>query len=149
MKSQGFDLQPVDGDEKRQAATPDYELNLTIKFLSQAPELYFDSTGLNIISLILNVPKVLSEVGNNVFATINLAAKDIHDALVTKYGPPVSVDGPCNQVTVSTLVTNRQIMTCKAKWRGDSQMISMYWSYDPIVGKFAYFIQYQPQAKGL
>ena len=83
------------------------------------------------------------------FTAVILAAEDIHDALVTKYGQPVSVEGPCNNVTVSLLFNSEGVMTCKTKWKGDSQMISVYWSYYRSPEKFAYFLQYQPQSNGL
>jgi hypothetical protein len=151
MKSQGFDVGAVGEDEKHQTATPDYELqlpNLTVTFPFK-PEFNFDSTGLSVITLGLNGPKWLERIANNMFVAVTLAAKDIHDALVTKYGQPVSMDGPCNNVTVSMLLNNRRDTTCEAKWKGDSQMISVYWLYYRSPEKFSYFLQYQPQSNGL
>jgi len=148
LTTTGFDLQPA-ADERHQTATPNYELKVpglgTFPFKA---DLQFDSSGLMLVTLALDVPELMAEL-KSILVVVTHSAQEIHDALVVKYGTPVLVDGPCRSTTAETLIDSRTIVTCSENWRGDSQQISVYWSYDPRSGKFAYFIQYQPQVNGL
>jgi hypothetical protein len=149
LTTQGFDLQPVAADERHQTATPNYELKVPgLGTLPFKAELLFDSSGLMLVTLALDVPRLMADV-TNILIAVTHSAQQIHDAFVVKYGAPVFVDGPCRSTTAETLIDSRYLVSCKENWRGDSQQISVYWSYDPKSSKFAHFIQYQPQVNGL
>jgi hypothetical protein len=151
MTAQGLDLQPVEADEKRQTATPDYELkppDLVFSIPFKA-ELYFDSTGLSGVNLALDEPKFSADVKTDIVVAVPLAVNYIYDTLVTKYGAPVSVDGPCSNLTFETLLKSRTTVRCEAKWRGDSQIITVTWWYGRNPEHFAYLIQYKRLATEL
>lgn len=167
MSGQGFDLHDTVAPELLAcgkaitclSATPNYELKLPEHaFAFQfRPELHFDSSGLSSIMLILDTPKMV-EASQSKLDTLTIAvlsAQDIHDALAAKYGPPLDQSGPCNHITVGMLLQSPGLVRCETRWKADSQMIKVSWSYAPPrpyshnVSRFSYLLQYQFQSNGL
>jgi hypothetical protein len=153
MAAQGFELSTVEGGEGHYTATPHYELKLPDLVISLPfrPELNFDTSGLNIITLSLDTPKMIADSKSKLDAlsATLITAKSIHDALVTKYGKPIDQSGACNEVTFTMLYRSRETVECHTKWRGDAQLVSVTWYFDKGQDKLFYFIQYQAQASGL
>ncbi len=160
MLAQGFELHPVANNQGHYTATPDFLLTLPdlIIKLPFKPELTFGSAGMQTITLSLNTLKLLADNPklNSLEVTL-VSAKSIHDALVTKYGPPLEQSGPCNKVDSLTLEgfdehyrpLPRETVACITKWRGEAQLITVSWFFDRDEKKLTYILQYQSQANGL
>ena len=117
------------------------------------PEFNFASTGLTLVTLGLDVPKMTEAAQGSLEALVEISATSIHDALVTEYGQPTEKTGICNEVTGHKLIYDRGPFECHAKWKADGQLVKETWAYYakyPTKEKhFYYFLEYHAEISGL
>ena len=117
MSAQGFELREV--EKTHYVASPHYSLklpNIKPSFPFKV-ELGFDSSGLFLISMGLDTQKMIadSETRLSTLTVAMLAANNIHDALVVKYGKPIEESGVCSDVTVNQMYDSPRTVECKSK----------------------------------
>ena len=135
----------------------DYDLrvaDLRVPFQFK-PELSFGPSGLELVTLSLDVEKMRAGAGNLDNLTIAiLAAQELHNALSSKYAA-LDQSGVCNRATVGYLMNSPGVVHCDEHWKGESQTVTVSWSYVPPrpwnqnTSRFSYLLSYQFQAGGL
>jgi hypothetical protein len=148
----GFKPGTVKGDYTLE---PDYELEVGVLTLQLTPSLAFGSLNhLSVVNLDLDVPKVLANNGGrrvtlDTRLLASLAARDIYSALLAKYGKPLTTEGHCEDSSDALLPGGDSFVFCNASWRGDSQLVSMVWSYNTRQKALSVLISYKAQNNGL
>jgi hypothetical protein len=129
LAKQGLTLQRSDAEWQ---VTPGWDLRLAgLKIAFHfSPRLYFSSGDrLERITLGLKTAQHASE-GTSAVVLTSLAASHITKQLVSKYGPPVRKEGPCDSVDVMDLVGHSpRILKCSALWTAPGQTVTLTWSH--------------------
>jgi hypothetical protein len=156
MAAAGLPLS-ASGEKGSFRAEKDYELTagLRMPFLFK-PELTFRSSGLEEVTLSLDVEKMVATgEGNLDNLTVAVgAAQNLHDAISSKYAP-LDQSGACNHATVEYLMRSPRLVHCDEHWKGESQTLTVSWSYVPAgpwnqnTSRFSYYLSYKPKANGL
>jgi hypothetical protein len=146
-----FQFQP--GTKGRYTLTPNVEMKiagLALTFTFE-PLLVFDSNGLNVITLVLDVPKMMADKSSpepGIIAATGGPA--IYEQLIGKYGRPITTEGECEDVPVHMIVrTSTESPSCKASWKGDNQLVSYYWWYNHANRKLFLAVEYKAQSSDL
>ena len=152
LAKQGFELHQR-ADEEAYTLTPDFSLRIQglPAACSFGPLLFFDSGKLWNISLTLNIDKMRADTKLGSVELLQLLAEKVFNELVVKYGSPTSQTGPCEQVSTmstSAIVEAKPFLRCKAKWRGDAQLITLGWSYYTGAGSLMFYVEYLAASGG-
>ena len=136
----------------------DYELRLAdlrIPFLFK-PELSFGPSGLERVTLSLDVEKMIADGAGNLdnLALAVIAAQGLHNAISSKYAA-LDQSGACNRASVGYLMNSPGLVHCDEHWKGESQTVTVSWSYVPPrpwnqnTSRFSYILSYRLQTSGL
>ncbi|MGA2334655.1 MAG: hypothetical protein ABSG08_04710 [Terriglobales bacterium] len=162
LSAKGFSLH---GSDEATTATvePDLEVKTNSATLSAnlkpvvatasmffKPELSFDvQGGLQTVKLDLDQAKVLqSTPALQPLAILPyIAGTTVFEQLTGKYGPPDATRGPCDNISLASLVGT--VQECSAKWKDAGQTIELFWSWSGLIGrpeKLSFFISYSSGA---
>jgi hypothetical protein len=129
---------------------PEWDLQLPglTKAFHFEPRLFFSETDrLERVTLDLLVTQHRAEHMDPPVLT-SLTAKYIHQALVAKYGSPVSQAGICENVSVTNLIGGPGKLSCAALWKSQGQTITLDWSYyESSGGRLLFSVTYLASQK--
>lgn len=143
---------------------PDFELETNSAILSSnfkagvatasmffKPELVFGTQGgLQTVKLDLDQARAFQSAPafqSNAALLTAIAGTSVYEQLTGKYGQPVGKRGPCDSISVATLIGS--IQECSARWKDSGQTIELFWSYNWPLRKLSFFITYSGTASGL
>ncbi len=162
LSTKGFSLQG--GDE---AITPIAEPDLEVKTKSATisanlkppladasmffkAELSFDAQDrLQSVKLNLDQPKVIQATPaiRPLAMLPYIAGTSVYEQLTRKYGAPTASRGPCDNISLASLVGT--VQECSARWIDGGQAIELFWSWSGLIGrpeKLSFFISYSSGA---
>jgi hypothetical protein len=158
LSAKGFSLHGSD-EATTSTAEPDLEVKTNSATLSSnlkppvanasmffKPELSFDAQGgLQSVKLDLDQAKVFqSTPALQPMALLPyIAGTSVYEQLTGKYGPPTAKRGPCDNISLASLVGSAQ--ECSAKWNGAGQTIELFWNWTGLIGrpeKLSFFVSY-------
>lgn len=76
-----------------------------------------------------------------------LAGTSTYEQLQEKYGRPESIQGPCAEISLASLVG--AITQCNAQWSVLGQTIDLFWAYSWPVQRLQFTITYSKPTSGL
>jgi hypothetical protein len=143
---------------------PDFELKTNSAILSSnfkpevasasmffKPELAFGTQGsLQTVKLDLDQARVFQSAPafrSDPALLTAIAGTSVYEQLTGKYGQRVGMRGPCDNISVVTLIGS--IQECSVKWKDSGQTIELFWSYNWPLRKLSFFITYSGTVSGL
>jgi hypothetical protein len=162
LSAKGFSLHGSD-ESTTSTAEPDLEVKTNSATISAnlkqsvatasmffKPELGFDAQGrLQTVKLNLDQAKVLQSTPSlQPLAVLPyIAGTSVYEQLTRKYGSPTATRGPCDNISLASLVGS--VQECSAKWNDAGQTIELFWSWSGLIGrpeKLSFFISYSSGA---